>query len=208
MEKIAQILNPIFRRLPTWPVYVGGVLPAAFYFYWAITNQLGVDPLQVLERQLGEWGLQLLILGLLVTPLRKFAGISLLKFRRAFGLLAFFYISLHLLIWIVLDKQFFWAEILRDLTKRPYIILGMLGFTLLIPLAITSNLVSLRRLGAKSWNRLHKLVYPAILLGAVHYLLVVKVWESEPMIYLGVVLILLFLRLPMVNRRKSRRVAA
>jgi len=205
---VSDLANKWLRRLPTWPVYVGGVFPAAFYFYWAINNQLGVDPLQVLERQLGKWGLQLLILGLLVTPLRKFAGISLLKFRRAFGLLAFFYISLHLLTWVVLDKQFFWAEILRDLTKRPYIILGMLGFALLIPLAITSNLVSLRRLGAKSWNRLHKLVYPAIFLGAVHYLLVVKVWESEPMIYLGLVLSLLILRLPLVNRRKTRRVAA
>lgn len=188
---IARPINNVLRRIPTWPVYIVGVLPGVIYFYWAVMNQLGADPLQVLERQLGKWGLQLLILTLLVTPVRKLMGISFLKFRRAFGLLAFFYVTAHLSTWLILDKQFFWAEILRDLYKRPYIIIGMAAFLILIPLALTSNNFSIRRFGAKNWGRLHKLSYVAVILGAVHYLLVVKAWPIEPILYVGGVILLI-----------------
>lgn len=183
MASVAAILNPRLRKFPTWPVYLSLLVPAGVYFYWAVTNQLGADPLQVLERQLGKWTLQLLILTLLVTPLRKWTGINLLKFRRAFGLLAFTYVCLHLLTWLVLDKQFFWDEILRDLYKRPYIIIGMTAFVVLVPLAVTSNNFSIRRLGGAAWNKLHRLAYVAIILGAVHYMMVVKAWPLEPILY-------------------------
>lgn len=185
-----RLLNGGLRRCPTWPVYVLGVVPGAVYFYWALTNQLGADPLQMLERRLGKWALQLLFLTLLVTPLRRMTGVSLLKFRRAFGLLAFAYVCLHLATWIVLDKQFFWGEILRDLYKRPYIILGAVGFVLLVPLAATSSHRAIRRLGAPRWNRLHKLSYIVILLAATHYMMVVKAWPISPILYLiGAVLL-------------------
>lgn len=202
MQPLAQFLNGWLRRLPTWPVYIAGVLPAAVYFYWAVGNQLGADPLQVLERQLGKWALQLLILTLLVTPLRKWTGISLLKFRRAFGLLAFSYICLHLLTWVVLDKQFYWSEILRDLYKRPYIIVGMTAFVLLIPLAITSNNRSIRALGAAGWRNLHRLSYVAVILAAAHYLLLVKAWPPEPILYLigAILLVLIRIRVPTLGK--------
>lgn len=190
MAGSAQFLNGWIRRFPTWPIYIVGLVPALVYFYWAVMNQLGADPLQVLERQLGKWALQLLILTLLVTPLRKWTGLSLLKFRRAFGLLAFSYVCFHLLTWIVLDKQFYWSEILADLYKRPYIIIGMTAFILLIPLAATSNNRSIRRLGPLIWGRVHKFSYVVVILAAVHWLMLVKAWPTEPVLYvLGAILL-------------------
>jgi len=191
----ASRVNGQLRRTPTWPLYWLGMLPAVVYFYWAVTNQLGTDPLAALEHQLGEWALQLLIAILFITPLRQATGISLLKFRRALGLLAFIYVALHLLTWLVLDKQFFWAEILKDLYKRPYIIVGMTAFLALIPMAITSNNASIRRLGARNWGRIHRLGYVATAFGAIHYLLLVKSWPPEPVIYAILVAALLIWRL-------------
>lgn len=192
---IVQRANGVLRKIPSWPLYIVGLIPAAIYFYWAVMNQLGADPLQVLERQLGKWALQLLILTLVVTPLRKITGLSLLKFRRAFGLLAFMYVTIHLSTWFVLDKQFFWAEILGDLYKRPYIIIGMTAFLVLIPMAMTSNNASIRRLGPKNWGRLHRLGYVATAFGAIHFLLLVKSWPPEPIIYIAIVALLLIWRL-------------
>jgi len=108
--------------------------------------------------------------GLLVTPLRRFAGLSLLRFRRMLGLIAFYYICAHLLTWLLLDVRnpsAIWA----DIVKRPYITIGMIGFLALVPLAVTSNNASIRKLGALGWRRLHMLVYPAVILGAVHFVM-------------------------------------
>lgn len=195
-------MNVQLRRVPGWAIYLSGILPAAVYFYWGVSDQLGTDPLQALENQLGKWALQLIILTLLVTPLRKLTGISLLKFRRAFGLLSFIYVSLHLLTWLVLDKQFYWSEILADLYKRPYIIIGMSAFLLLIPLALTSNNLSIRRLGAARWGKLHKLSYVVGIFGAIHFLLLVKAWPTEPILYLTGVILLVSIRLFHLPLRK------
>lgn len=183
---IAQTVNGALRKLPTWPLYIGAALFPAWLFYQGVSGALGVDPVKVMEHEMGEMGLKVLILSLLVTPLRRFTGISLLKFRRALGLIGFFYIFCHLLVWLVLDVQIP-AQIWADILKRPYITIGMAGFLLLIPLALTSNALSIRKLGA-NWRRLHKLTYPAILLGGVHYLMLVKGWQVEPMIYLAVII--------------------
>jgi methionine sulfoxide reductase heme-binding subunit len=192
----ARKINGVLRKIPSWPLYFIAPIPALVFFYWAVTNQLGADPLAELERQLGRWALQLLLATLLVTPIRKLTGVSFLKFRRALGLAAFMYICFHLLTWFVLDKQFFWGEILKDLYKRPYIILGMTGFVILTPLALTSNMVSIRRMGPQRWNLLHKLSYLAVLLGAFHFLLVRKVIELEPGLYVLGAILLVSWRLP------------
>jgi sulfoxide reductase heme-binding subunit YedZ len=193
---VSDFINKWTRKVPTWVLYSGLAVPPIVYFYWAFTNQLGVDPLGRLEHQYGEWALQLLIAGLLVTPLRTYAKINLIKFRRAIGLMAFFYVTLHLSVWVVLDKQFFWGEIWADILKRPYITIGMSAFLVMVPLAITSNNWSLRKIGAATWRKLHKLTYYAALAGAVHYLLLVKSWPPEPIIYLSIVVGLLLLRTP------------
>lgn len=184
-------INQTLRRIPAWPVYLLGALPFALIVLQVVGGDLGADPVKTLERALGEWGLKFIVAGLCITPLRWVTGVSLIKYRRAIGLLAFFYVALHLTTWVVLDLQFRWAEIGADLIKRPYIIVGMIGFLALLPLAITSNNLSVRQMGAAAWQKLHKLTYIAALAGAIHYMMLVKAWPLEPIVYLGAVVGLL-----------------
>jgi sulfoxide reductase heme-binding subunit YedZ len=193
-------LNRALRAVPAWPLYILGALPVIWLFYRGLTGNLGVDPVKAIEHRLGLWGLWLLIAGLAVTPLGRFTGVRLIRYRRAIGLLAFFYILTHLLVWLVLDVQIphlIWA----DIVKRPYITIGMVAFVLMIPLAVTSNNWSVRKLGALRWRQLHKLTYVVVPLGAIHYVMVVKGWEMEPFYYLAVVLALLGLRVVPKRRR-------
>lgn len=193
--------SKLWTAAPGWAIYVVGVVPAAYYFLAAFTYSLGPDPAKALEHALGEWALRFLILGLAVTPLMRLARINLVKYRRAIGLTAFAYVVLHLATYLALDLQFDWAAIGKDIVKRPYITIGMASFALLIPLAITSNNASIRKLGAAGWRKLHRLVYPAVLLGALHYLMLVKAWPPEPIIYLAIVAGLLALRFVKPARR-------
>jgi methionine sulfoxide reductase heme-binding subunit len=146
-------INTALRRIPAWVIYAMAPLPVVWLVWQGFIGGLGVEPIRALEHELGEIGLQLLLAGLCVTPLRRYLGLNLLKFRRALGLVAFFYITLHLLVWLVLDVQIP-AQIWADIVKRPYITVGMLAFVLMVPLALTSNNASVRRLGAR-WRRLH-----------------------------------------------------
>ena len=189
-----QQLNGILRRLPVWAVYLCGALPAPWLFYLGLTGGLGVEPIEALEHEYGRLALQLLILGLAVTPLRRHLGLNLMKFRRAIGLLAFFYVTCHLAVWLVLDVQIL-GQIWADILKRPYITVGMAGFAALLPLALTSNNWSVRRLGP-GWRRLHRATYAACVLGALHFVMLVKGFQIEPLIYLGLVGLLLLLRAP------------
>ena len=179
----AASLNGALRRVPVWAVCGLGLVPLAELVWRGLSGGLGIDPVKTLEHQLGLTALQLLLAGLLVTPLRRWTGVNLIRYRRAIGLLAFLYAALHLLVWLWLDRQLRWSEIGADLVKRPYVIVGMLGFACLVPLAMTSNGWSVRRLGAAAWQRLHRLAYAAVLLAALHYLLLVKVWSAEPLLY-------------------------
>ncbi len=203
-------VNDMLRRIPAWVLYPGLALPGVVYFYWGVTNQLGADPVERLEHQYGEWALQLMIAVLAITPLRRFVGLNLLKFRRAVGLMSFFYVVLHLMVWVVLDKWLNWAGIWEDIVKRPFITVGMLAFLLLLPLAVTSNNQALRKLGGAAWRKLHLLTYPAAITGAVHYLLIVKSWPPEPMIYLAIVTGLVAMRVlwTRMPRRANRPGAA
>ena len=194
-------MNGYLRRVPVWLVYTVGVLPVPIWLWLGINGQLGIDPVKEIEHRLGELALQTLLVCLAITPLRRYARLNLMKFRRAIGVLAFYYVTCHLLVWLVLDVQIP-ARIWADILKRPYVTIGMAAFALLLPLAVTSNNWSVRRLG-NAWRRLHRLVYPAVLLGAIHYLMLVKGFQFEPLIYLGMVLLLLGLRLPVLRRRTA-----
>jgi methionine sulfoxide reductase heme-binding subunit len=178
-------LNEFLRRVPVWAVYVALALPAPYYVYLGATGGLGAEPIRALELELGGQALMLLIVGLAITPVRRYLGLNLIRFRRALGLLAFYYVALHLLVWLVLDVQLV-DQIWADILKRPFVTIGMSAFALMIPLAVTSNNWSVRRLGPK-WRRLHKLVYPVALLGGIHYMILVKGFPLEPLIYLGVI---------------------
>lgn len=188
-------VNQVARRVPNWVFYALGPLPAAWLLYQGVQGGLGVDPVKVIEHELGLIALQLLIAGLCITPLRRFAGLNLIKWRRPLGVLAFVYVVLHLLTWVLLDMQLYWEQMLKDIAKRPYITIGMVSFLLLLPLAWTSNNRAVRRMGGAAWQRLHRLVYPAALLAAIHFVMVQKVWEFEALAYTAVVITLLLARM-------------
>ena len=194
-------LNALSRRVPVNAVYLAGVLPFLWIVWLTLTNGLGPDPVKAIELRLGELGLQFLVAGLAITPLR-WAGLNLIRFRRAVGLLAFFYVSMHLMAWVTLDMGLRWEQMAADLVKRWYIIIGMLAFATMIPLAVTSTNAAIRRLGPAAWNRLHRLVYVSALGGAIHYLMLVKAWPVEPLAYLAAVLVFLGLRLWRHGRRQ------
>lgn len=191
---MARAINDVLRRVPAWPIYLLGLAWAGWLFWLGLTGGLGPEPINALDRRYGEVALWLLIAGLAVTPLRVWTGVQLLKFRRALGLTAFGYVAAHFLVWAVLDLQSL-SRIGEELVKRPYITLGFIGFLLMVPLAVTSNNASIRRMGARAWRRLHRLTYAAVLLGAVHYVWLVKGWPAEPFVYLAIILALLALRL-------------
>jgi methionine sulfoxide reductase heme-binding subunit len=201
---LAERVNPALRRVPPWVVYAAGAVPLLVLVAQTVTGGLGADPVKVLERSLGLYGLKFFIATLCVSPLRWAAGISLIRFRRALGVLTFVYVALHFAVWVVLDLQFRWAEIGADLVRRPYLIIGFAAFLMLVPLAVTSNNLSVRRLGAALWQRIHLLTYPAVLLGAVHFLWQAKTWQPRPMTYLAIVAALLAVR---AGRSLLRRLA-
>lgn len=193
-------INSAARRVPTWAVYILYLIPVPVLLYLAQTGGLGREPINALERELGEIALQLLVFGLCISPLRRFVGVNLLKFRRAIGLLAFTYVCLHLLVWLVLDVGIL-SQIWADILKRPYITIGMGAFVLMLPLALTSNNWSVRRLGP-SWRRLHQLTYVVAVLGAVHYVWLAKGFQIEPLVYLAAILGLIGLRVPALVKRQ------
>lgn len=201
MSKLVDRVNGAARRVPTWAVYILYLLPVPWLLYLAQTGGLGREPIKALEHELGEIALQLLIIGLCITPLRQYLGLNLIKFRRTFGVLAFTYVALHLLVWVVLDMSLLWGQMWADIWKRPYITIGMAGFVVLLPLVMTSNNRSVRKLGATKWRKLHKLTYIAVLLGGIHYIWLVKGIQLEPILYMAVILGLLALRV--VKRSKS-----
>lgn len=197
----AQQVNGWLRRLPTWPVYMLGAVWAGWLFWLAASGQLGAEPINRLEREYGEVAIRLMVLGLAVTPLRNWTGVSLLRFRRAIGVTAFGFVLSHFLVWALLDVQSVmrvWEEVL----KRPYVTVGMAAFLLLIPLAVTSNNLSVRRMGPVAWRRLHWLVYPAAILGGVHYLWIAKVVQLEPILWMTAILGLLATRIRWAGRRQ------
>lgn len=200
--QIAQKINSGLRRVPTWPVYIVGLLIPVWYFWLAIDGQLGVEPIKELEHLVGLLALQMLIATLAVTPLRKFTGINLIRYRRAFGLLTFYYVTFHLLVWLILDVGII-SQIWADIVKRWYITIGMAGFVLLIPLAVTSNNWSIRRMGPQKWKRLHQLGYAAALLGALHFVILVKGFQLEPILYMAAVLLLLVARIDFKKLRAT-----
>jgi methionine sulfoxide reductase heme-binding subunit len=189
-------------------IYIVGLMPAVWTFYLGLNDQLGADPQNVLERTLGLWALRFLILTLAITPLRRLGGPNWVRYRRTLGLLAFYYAVMHLSVYLLLDKDLDLAAIWADIVKRPYITVGMLAFTILVPLAVTSNSTSIRRLGGAAWARLHKLVYVAISAAALHFVMLVKVWAVEPLVYAAIVATLLGYRLVAYLMKPQRRRAA
>ena len=170
--------------------FAASLLPLAWLGWRAWQDQLGANPVETLSHSTGDWSLRFLLLTLAVTPLRRLTGWNRLQqFRRMLGLFAFFYVCLHLGVYLIFDQFFDWRAIGEDIAKRPYLAVGFTGWLLLIPLAVTSTHGMIRRLG-RNWQRLHRLVYLIGALGVLHYGWLVKADLTEPLIY-GVILALL-----------------
>jgi methionine sulfoxide reductase heme-binding subunit len=184
-------INRFLKRVPTWVIYPLGTLPAIWVIY---TGLNAIDPVRGIEWGLGLWAVRLLIATLFISPLR-WVGLNLLRFRRQLGLVAFAYVVLHFTAWLTIDMGLRWGQIIPDLYKRWYILIGMSALLLLTPLAVTSNNWSIRKLGAQNWNRLHKLAYWAVGLGMVHFLLVGKVYTIEVLTYATILILLLAVRI-------------
>ena len=201
----------IALKVSVWAVCL---FPLALLLYQFQADNLGANPIDHVTRTLGDWTLRILLASLAMTPLRILFGISWpLTLRRLLGLFAFFYVCLHFSVWIVLDHFFDWEQMGADIVKRPYITVGVLALTLLVPLAATSTARMVKRLGAARWRRLHKLVYVAGVLGVLHYLWLAKKGVVDPFVYAGVLAVLLGVRLVdwarrVVKRRRERATSA
>jgi sulfoxide reductase heme-binding subunit YedZ len=175
-------------------VFLLSLLPFILLFKAAIQDQLGANPVQALHYGFGDWALRFLCIGLALTPYKKITHQSWpSRFRRMIGLFAFFYASLHFLVFIILDLSCSWEAFKDEVPKSPYILMGLLTFFLMIPLAITSTKAMQRRLGA-NWRKLHRLVYVVAVTALIHYFWLVKADYSRPLVYASIIFLLLAYR--------------
>jgi sulfoxide reductase heme-binding subunit YedZ len=201
--------------------FAAGLGPAAWLIWAALTGNLSANPLSDLTNETGVWALRFVCITLLITPLRRLAGVNeAIRFRRMAGLFAFFYGSLHFLVYVVADRfaglDFVdgivaWStvtallkSVAADVYKRPFITIGFAALTSMVPLAITSTAAMIRRMGGKKWRALHRVVYATAVLGVVHYWWLVKIDVRRPIAYGVVVAVLLASR---VRWKSSARVA-
>jgi sulfoxide reductase heme-binding subunit YedZ len=195
------------NRLLPWRVaaWALGIIPLLFAFKWSYQSRLGANPVEFLEHYTGDWTLRLLLTTLTMTPLRMLTRLTEpVRVRRILGLWAFAFLCLHFCIYLVFDLGFSVLQLGEDLVKRTYITLGFTAWLMLLSLAITSTTAWQRRL-KRRWVALHQLIYPAAILGVIHYLWLVKADTREPLIYLAILLVLLGFRLPWSQWVNDRR---
>ena len=188
-------------------VFTAALVPLVWTVWLAYTGELGAEPVLESVKASGLWALRFLLIALALTPLRMLTGLAgLARFRRMLGLFAFFYACVHLSTYIGLDQFFDWAAIWKDIVKRPYITIGMGAFLILTALAATSTEGMVKRLGGKNWRALHKGVFIAGLAGCLHFIMLVKGWQTTPLIYALICIgLLAFRRWPIrLGQRKAR----
>ena len=198
-------MNP---KLIKAPLFIACLLPLGYYAWGVQADTLGANPIEAVTRGLGTWALNFLLITLAVTPLRKVSGQAWLgRLRRMLGLFVFFYAVLHLAAYLWFDQFFDWPAIAKDIWKRPFITVGMISFTLLIPLAATSNAFAIRKLGGRRWQDLHRSVYFIGLLAVLHYSWMVKADVDKPLLYAGLLGVLLGLRVWWRVQERRRQLA-
>jgi sulfoxide reductase heme-binding subunit YedZ len=190
-------------------VFLFCLVPLGMLVLRAVQGNLTANPIEFITHTTGDWTLRFLVITLAITPLRKILRLpQLIRFRRMLGLFAFFYACLHFSTWIGLDKFFDWTEMWKDVQKRRFITVGFTGFVLMIPLAITSTAGSIRRLGGKRWQTLHRAIYLSAIAGVIHYYWLVKSDVRKPLQYAAMVGVLLAWRLGWWIYGRGQRVAA
>jgi methionine sulfoxide reductase heme-binding subunit len=190
-------------------VFAVCLIPLLNLGWRAWKQDLTANPIEYITHTTGDWTIRFLMITLAVTPLRMLFHLpQLVRFRRMFGLFAFFYVSLHFTTWFCLDKWFDFREMGKDILKRPFITIGMAALLMLIPLAVTSTDGWVRRLGYKRWQKLHRLVYLIALAGVIHYYWLVKSDVRLPLLYGAIWATLMLYRLAEWMKQRSRRPAA
>ncbi|MDI1279549.1 sulfite oxidase heme-binding subunit YedZ [Methylobacter sp.] len=185
-------------------VFLLSLVPFGLLLKDAINDHLGANPIETLHFGFGDWALRFLCIGLALSPSKTVTGQNWpMRFRRMMGLFAFFYASLHLLVFIVLDLSLSWEAFKDEVPKSPYILMGLLTYLLLFPLAVTSTKKMQKRLG-RSWIKLHQLVYVAGLTAVVHYFWLVKADYTEPLIYTVVIGAVLGIRVAVYYRKRAK----
>jgi sulfoxide reductase heme-binding subunit YedZ len=196
------LLHPVAKPV----LFVVCVLPFCWLFYGALTNQLGANPAEALIRAMGDWTLRFLCLALAITPLRVISNTpALARFRRMLGLFVYFYVVMHLLSYSWFDMGFDVPEIIKDIIKRPFILVGFSAFLLLTPLAATSFNAAIKKLGTRRWQLLHKMVYLIAVLGLLHFfwMRAGKNDFAEVFVYAAIVAVLLGWRLMrFINKKR------
>ena len=195
-----------WRPASVWALYVLGLTPAVWYFWLGATNRLGVDPVKTFEHVLGLWALRFILATLCVSPLRDLAGINLMRYRRALGLLGFYYVCFHFLVYFALDQRMNLSMVVEDIIKRPFITFGMMALVLLIPLAVTSNNWSIKTL-KKGWILIHSFIYEITALATLHFAMSRKVIGPEILLYIAIAVLLLGYRFARPTIMKRRRAA-
>jgi sulfoxide reductase heme-binding subunit YedZ len=186
-------------------IFFAALVPLAWLVVDGLQGRLGPNHIEAITHRTGDWILNFLLLTLAITPLRRISGWHwLLRLRRMLGLFAFFYACLHFTTYIWLDQFFMMDEVVKDIAKRPYITVGFVGFVMLFPLALTSNSVMIRKLGAQRWQKLHRSVYFIAIAGVLHYLWLVKSDVSTPLLYGAILALLLTMRLPSVTQKLAQ----
>ena len=187
-------------------LFAAALAPFTALAFAGFTGRLGANPVEAITHTTGEWTLRLLLATLAITPLRHVTGwVWLTRLRRMVGLFAFFYLALHFSTYAVLDASLDLAYVVEDVADRLYITVGFAAFAMLVPLAATSTNAMVRRLGPLRWRRLHRLVYAAGICGVLHYLWLVKADLREPLVYAGILAVLLAARLPVVVKWMQAR---
>ena len=172
------------------------LFPSLLWAYQFVTGNLGVNPIEKLMDELGLMALRLIILTLMITTLSNIKAIkSIVILRRMIGLFAFYYVCLHFSTYIVLDHFLDMQFIIQDIIKRPFITFGFISFLFLIPLASTSTNKMIKKLGFKLWKKIHYLIYPVAILASLHFYVLVRADKTEPVIYMGIILLLLLHRI-------------
>ena len=172
------------------------LFPSLLWAYQFVTGNLGVNPIEKLMDELGLMALRLIIITLMITTLSNIKPLkSIVVLRRMIGLFAFYYVSLHFSTYIVLDHFLDIQFIIQDIIKRPFITFGFISFLFLIPLASTSTNNMIKRLGFKLWKKIHYLIYPVAILASMHFYVLVRADKTEPVIYMGIIILLLLHRM-------------
>ena len=185
-------------------VWIALFLPLLWLVYGAATNNLGANPLSEIEHVTGEWTLRVILFSLAITPLRRILKWNwLIRFRRLLGLFGFFYASVHFFCYLWFDQNFVWSSIVADIAKRRFIYVGFAAWLTLVPLAATSTAASIRKLGGKRWNTLHKLAYLCAVLGVIHFYWGQKADHSDPIIFGSILLLLFAIRIWYALRKDS-----